>query len=232
MACGNEPSPVLIGTFDSGTIRQALTAASEDTNAEPVGPLTKLQVEINGDPRVIDLDETRGFAVQDLPTGELHFRVDIEGITGSLDVHEVLSGEVIEIGVAAAPGLLELRVRRRDAPPIEQEPLPVETAGALEIHGDHVVKHLGYGNIEGDVIITGDHVTVIGPDYYGCREGGRAVAEGDLIIEGSHVRVINLEVEGRTVIHGGHVKIYEPCRKSYDDDGERDDDDDSESDSD
>jgi hypothetical protein len=214
-ACGAEPSPVVVGNISTQTMRQALSAASHDDDEGFEGDARfQLDIEINGDPRAVALDVDGAFAVQELPTGQLHFAVAIEGIRGTLELDDVQPGEVIEIGVSAAPGALELRVVRRDAQ-LAPEDAPVTQTGDIEIHGKDIVHHLPHGRIEGDIIIHGHDVTVVGPDYYECREGGRTVVDGRLIVHGKDVRVINVEFLRGTQIHGHDVKVYEPCRRRY-----------------
>lgn len=212
-ACGAEPSPVVVGNISTNTMRQALTTATSPDVM--LNPELKLDVEINGDARAVDLGLDGSFAVQELPAGQLHFQVAIEGIKGTLELDDVQPGEVIEIGVEAAPGMLELSVVRRDAmlPPEMDD--TVTHSGDIEIRGHKIVHHLPHGRIDGDIVINGSKVTVVGPDYYGCREGGRTVLAGDLIINGHDVRVVNLEIEGRTQINGDKVKVYEPCYRHY-----------------
>lgn len=214
-ACGVEPSPVVVGSVDTNSMRQALRAASP-AYADDIGTDARfdLDIEINGDPRAVALDLDGSFAVQELPTGMLHFAVAIEGIRGTLELDDVQPGEIIEIGVTASPGALELRVVRRDAELAPEEPEATQK-GDIEIRGHAIVYHLPHGRIEGDVRVYGNNVTVVGPDYYACREGGRTIVEGTLEVYGHNVRVVNVEFEGGARIEGNNVKVYEPCRRKY-----------------
>lgn len=195
VACGTEPSPVVVGQVSS--LEQGLLPSAE------------IDIEINGDPRVIPVDRDETFTVHELPLGELRFTAEVEGIKGTMEVYDVLPGEVIEVGVEAGPGSLEMRVVRRDPWSPEVDVLP--NRGPVYIHSDHVVHHLEPGEYDGDIVITGDHVTLVGPDYYGCRRGGRAIVKGDLIVDADHVRIVNVHVEGRTAIHGDHVRVFRSC---------------------
>jgi hypothetical protein len=213
LACGYEPSPVVVGR-----VGPALTSDGYVV-APAVG--ASIDVEINGDDRFVPLGVEETFAIQTLPTGDIEVRAAIEGIAGTMEVYDVQPGEVIEVGVEAAPGSLLMSVVRRDSPGADYG--IIYEHGPLQIHSNHVVHHLEPGIYEGDIIITGDHVTIVGPDYYGCRRGGRAILLGDLIIEGDHVRVVNLEVEGQTLVFGAHNRIYQSCELfGWDDDRDSD----------
>lgn len=207
LACG-EPSPVIVGRVQSG-----LTA----TNT--------LGVEVNGNLHTVTVEEDGRFSIQDLPTGDLVLAFESTNITGEITIHEVQPGELVEIEVDAGPGHLEISVLRRD-PLVVIDELP-EHRGDLVISGNHMIHHFSPGAYEGDLIIKGNDITLVGPNH-GCDDA--AVIYGDLLVEGNHINLIHVTVAGSKDIRGNDVRIYGGCSASEldlddyeDDDSDSDD---------
>lgn len=241
VGCGPDRSAVLVGRLESSSLRRALTtdradqeaagdaapAATDvpgDSVAAPAPRRGAIEISINGEPRSVSVDDDLTFAVEELPTGELSITVEVEGIKGTVTLEGVVEGEVIEIAVIGGRGRLEIRVIRRDVPEGGVGDLPVRR-GPIEIYGKHIVYFLEPGVYDGDIIVHGHHVTLIGADGGSCFTNDRTVILGDLVVRGKHVRLVNMTVEGRTRISGHHVSVFGSCspgagyaRHGWDDD--------------
>ena len=104
LACGDEPSPEIVGRVESG-----------------VSAADALAIEVNGDVRRVDLEGDGYFTIDSLPTGELVLTIATEDVTGELQIHDVEPGERIEISVKAGDGRLDLRVIRREIPAYDDD---------------------------------------------------------------------------------------------------------------
>ncbi|MCG8417630.1 MAG: hypothetical protein MJE77_06755 [Proteobacteria bacterium] len=214
-ACGRGgPSPVIVGKVEATSLYKALLAADPGLEKRAVNLHTDLDVRINGDAERVSLDEDLTFAVPSLPTGDVTFEIDVASFTGSITVHQVQLGELIDVEVYAEDSYLEIRVVRRLQP--EPDLPPPDQQGVIEINGNEVVYHLDPGLYDGDIVINGNRVTLVGP--INCE----AILYGDLIVNGNDIRVINVDLRGQTYIRGNDIDVYHECEGYADSDSDSD----------
>lgn len=208
-ACG-EASPVVLGTVEDGTLRQALTQASakpQDSRAAK----TSLDVEVNGFSYDVRVAHDGSFALQDLPSGDLELSVAIEGLKGTLTIEAVQPGEVVELKLSLGPGRLLLGVTRRQAPDrIEDRPAPEDGAPIL-LRAHRVVYYLEAGVYTGPVVVEGHDVTLIGARNPTCDSDQATVLAGPVTIRGHRVRLIDVGLQGGQSIEGHDVKVVSSC---------------------
>ncbi len=195
--------PVLLGKINPQVMSLARAAQNASTNGVTPLALDAVFVRINGETRLVSLEDDYGFAIADLPTGDVSFEIDVGGFAGSVTVRDVLFGELIEIEIIVEEDFLEIQVLRR----IESEPElpPPSNGGVIEIDGSDIVYYLSPGVYEGDIIISGSDVTLIGPPA--CD----TLLLGDLIVYGNDIRIINVEVAGGTSFAGNDIEFYQDC---------------------
>lgn len=213
-ACG-DASPVVLGTIEDGTLRQALVTADDDdsdSDSDRSGrPSGRLELEVNGELRDIRVGRDGSFAIQDLPSGELELSIAVEGLRGTLTIEAVQPGEVVELALALGPGRLELRVARRQAPDrTEDRPLPNDGA-PIVLRGHRVVYYLEPGVYTGPVTIEGHDVTLVGASAWDCAEEDRSILAGEVTIKGHRVRLVNVGLRGPQSIKGHDVRVVSSC---------------------
>ncbi len=205
-ACGGEPSPVVIGQLDMGTLQSALRVADDD-DRRAEGRRRGLELTVNGRPTRVEVDARGQFTLDNLSTGELVLTVENDGISGTLTVDALASGELVEISISLGDGRLEIRVLRRTRPAGGTAELPADR-GPVEIKGDDVVYYLHPGTY-GDIEISGHRVTLVGA---GCQEGSQTIVAGRLEVKGHDVVLVNLDLRGGLDAKGHRLRVIGQCR--------------------
>lgn len=218
---GDDAGPGAGGAVVLGQVEGALGEAAEG----PFGARL-IEVTVNDERRMVAVGDDLTFAVRELPTGDVSVSVGIAGIQGTLELSDVQPGENIHIAIRAGDGQLAISVERREpgeAPVVEVE--PADHRGPVVIDARHAVYRFEPGVYDGDVIVRGDHVTLLGAPNPGCEADGGTTILGDLQVDGKHVKVIDLDVRGASFIHGKHVEVFNGCGQDDRHDGRDDADD-------
>jgi hypothetical protein len=156
----------------------------------------------------VRVETDRTFLLRAVPTGDVLIKCKARDVEFEIELDEVEAGSVVFVIIIldrTPSTVVEERPPGRHMPP----PAP-DDKGRIEIRDDHAVVTFGAGRIEGSMVITGDHVTVLGLGS-SCKAGRHAVLEGDLIIHGDDVVVVGITVLGQITITGKNARVIDDC---------------------
>ena len=164
-------------------------------------PGSALRVGVNGEARDHRLADDGGFVLRDLPEGDVALSFSVGGASGSLTVEGLRDGELLDLSLSPRDGALAASVSRRGMP---------SDSGAREVVAGEA-RRFGPGLLQGDLRVVGDGAVVLGHDDGSCLRGSRTVVEGDLVVEGDDVRVVGVEVLGAITLRGSRIEVRESC---------------------
>ena len=152
------------GSSKQGTAVILGRIVAADSNAQARCP--DASVSINGAPATVTQGEQCTFAVTDIqPAGLVEVRVKLASLNlaGSIELDNVLDGDLIEITVRPGVDSLSLTVVRRNAP--DSTPtLPTE------ITDDNISIRLPAGDFTQDLKVSGDKFTLVGVAGANCND--------------------------------------------------------------
>lgn len=196
------------GTDDESNPGDAVIVGQVEAPLHNAGERPRMR--INGMDRDIQLDADRGFAVRDVPAGDVTIEFEHEGSSGSVTVANVQAGEVIEVLVSTNDaGQLNIRIERRAMPAAAQP----ERRQNLHYSSKDSVHQLRAGTYTGNMIIDAKNVTVLGARDRACDGENATILDGDLIIRAKDAHVVDVVVLGRIIVEDGakHARILDTC---------------------
>jgi hypothetical protein len=149
------------------------------------------------------------FLLRDVPTGDVQIQCTALDATFAFSLRGIQAGAVVFVTVVLdqtpstvvqpPPG------NGNAAPP----PAP-DDHGRFNIGQNGAVIDFSPGTIDGTIVITGNHVTVVGLGS-SCAPGAHVVLAGDLIIRGDDVVVVGITVQGQVTITGKNARVLDDC---------------------
>lgn len=164
-------------------------------------------VTLNGAPVTIVFDDDCGFLVTGVePTELLELRVELPnlGVIGSVQISDVVDGELIEIQVETSDESLALAVLRR------AEPVPSGTLPTM-ITGNDVTIQIAEGLYNQNLTVQGNNFTLVGEAGDDCDDAGWSVIEGEVLINGSNATFRNIVFEGGVQVRGNNARFINCC---------------------
>jgi len=227
----SEDSAVIVGSLVGlGVTAQAAMQAADTGCPEVI-------VTLNGSPADIVLEDDCTFLISDVqPTENVVLRIELPdlGISSTIELDNVVEGELIEILVEAGFNSLGITVVRRE------EPVPVDGLPEV-IRGNKVTIFLPAGLYEQPLTVNGNKFTLVGEAGDDCthledwtRIDGKVVVNKNKATFRNIAFLDTVEVRGNTAqfIHccfDGALMIF---GNNTDIDGEDDEDDDDDDDED
>lgn len=164
-------------------------------------------VTLDGAPATIVFDEDCGFLVTGVrPTAVLELRVELPalGISGTVEIQQVVEGELIEIEVESSDVALSLAVLRR-AEPVASITLPVV------ITGNNVTLQIGSGVYEQELTVDGNNFTLIGPTRDDCDGSDWSRISGPVVVSGNNATFRNIALDGSVEVRGNNARFINCC---------------------
>lgn len=103
-ACGYEGGPTLTGSVESEGF--GLTEAGYKR-------VENLHIRINGWDEAVYVDDSSRFTIDGIPTGDLSIEIEIDGIGGTLTLHDVQENEVVHLKVKHKKNSVTITILRR-----------------------------------------------------------------------------------------------------------------------
>jgi hypothetical protein len=85
-----------------------------------------------------------------------------------------------------------------NTPPPASPSQPVSAGPTPKVDGNHRKVELAEGKFEGDLVVTGNHNTVVGQGF------GKTIVKGRLLLSGNHNTVSGVTIDGGGTIEGNH----------------------------
>ena len=206
------------------TIRIDDPSTSDDPVAEATYAMVSGKLVVNDEARFANLDAIdcsvagadvrvrvepdRTFLLRAVPTGDVEIKCTARDTTFQIKLQGVQAGVVIFVQIIL--GDAPITMVEPPPPGHPMAPPAQDDHGRITIREDNAVVTFGPGTIEGSMVITGDHVTVLGLGS-SCGSGKHAVLEGDLIIDGDDVVVVGITVLGKITITGKNARVLDDC---------------------
>ncbi|HEU4409364.1 MAG TPA: hypothetical protein VFS43_29160 [Polyangiaceae bacterium] len=172
----------------------------------------RLLVLVNGTPHLVPLAPDGSFQVREVPTGVLTVKAELDGVPGAAVIDEVSAGELVEVSLRPGRDHLSIALTRRAQPAAS----PGRVGPHVEARGSDVVYHLGPGAREGNVVVRGNGVTVLGAhEGESCDDAQRTIVLGDLIVEGDGAAIYDVAVRGDVIARGKGVRVFDSCSGAY-----------------
>ena len=187
-------SLVLNLTDAPGTAARTLAAA--DTCPE-------VQVQIDGAPADVQTGPDCQLFLSVLPTGDVTVVVSVDGISGTIELTDVVAGEVVEIEVQAGEGSLSIHVLRFEQP---VEPLLPTVIDENDVHIE-----LPAGVYDQTLTVNGNGFQLTGEASGDCAEDGWTTITGAVVVQGNNASFTNIKFLGPVTVVGNNVSFSHVC---------------------
>lgn len=165
-------------------------------------------VSVNGAPVSIQFDNDCAFVITGIqPATSVNVRVELVdlGVAGTIELSDVLDGELIEINIEPTNDSLTLSVERRTTPQ-PSDNLP------QVISDDDISIQLSAGQFVQDLTVRGNNFTLVGEAGDGCgNANGWTVIEGDVLITGNNATFRNIMFSGKVELRGNNARFINSC---------------------
>jgi hypothetical protein len=168
---------------------------------------TELRVFVNGAEVPVVLAPDGTFALQRVPVGHVAIECVAGSARGGLVVEGVLSGETLVISVRRVGLVLVCELVAR-VPPAEPPHDVGPSGGPLVIVTSNTCYALPPGDTRRDVVVRGDHVTLVGAP---CDGEARSTLTGNVTVAGDDCAIIDVTIAGRLTIGGKRAWIHDGC---------------------
>jgi hypothetical protein len=164
-------------------------------------------VNLNGTPADIVFEEDCSFLISDVQPSDtvvLTIEVPDQGISGTVELADVVEGELIEILVQVGPNSLAISVERRAEPePADELPEVIEE--------NNVTILLPAGLYEQTLTVLGNNFTLVGEAGEGCDEGDWTVIDGEVRIEKNNATFRNVTFNDTVEVLGNNARFIHCC---------------------
>jgi hypothetical protein len=214
-----------------GSISVGGTSGKDFAAAQLVCP--DLVVRLNNNLVTVDLDDDCSFLVDDVqPAASVVLFVELPalGVSGTIELENVVAAELIEILVEADNDSLSISVSRR-AIPDPTDVLPVV------VTGNNVTILIPAGTYNQTLTVQGNNFTLVGVAGDRCDASGWSVITGNMLIDANNATFRNIRFDGTVEVLGNNAHFINSCFGSslvifgnntgFDDDDDDDSDDDS-----
>jgi len=195
-------------------------------------------ISLNGSPTSVTVQDDCSFLVDGIaPAASYVLSVELVdlGVTGTVELTNVLDAEIIEILVQADDESLSISIVRRSTPdPIDDLPDVIDD--------NNVEIFLPAGTYDTNLTVDGNNFTLVGEAGEDCDDEGWTVITGDVLILKNNATFRNVRFEGLVEVEGNNADFINVCfgeqliifgnNTDIDDSGDDDDDDDGDEDDD
>ena len=164
-------------------------------------------VKLNGIPATVDFDDDCAFVVTGVePTELLEVRIELPElqVSGTVEISNVIAGELIEIEVAGTDERLSITVLRRAA----FEPSD-ELPSMITRNNVHLV--IGSGDHTEDLTVRGNNFALLGESGASCGAEGWTVISGDVLVLGNNAIFRNIAFTGDVRVMGNNARFIHSC---------------------
>lgn len=164
-------------------------------------------VTLNGSPAEIVIDDDCTFLITDVQPSEaitLSIELPNQGITGTIELEDVVEGEFIEILLETGFDSLSISVVRR------QEPEPAEGIPEV-ITRNNVTILVPAGLYNQPLTVLGNNFTLVGEGGDNCDVGGWTIIDGNVVINGNNATFRNIGFYGPVEVRGNNTRFINCC---------------------
>jgi len=197
-------SATIVGTIANGG------AAAQGIFQPADAHCPEVIVMLNGSPADIIFDEDCAFLITDVePSETVVLRIELpdQGISGTIELEDVVEGELIEILVEVGFNSLAIAVVRRE------EPEPAD--GLPEVITENKVTiFLPTGVYERNLTVDGNKFTLVGEAGSSCDEDDLedwTVIQGEVVINKNKATFRNIAFEGPVEVRGNNAQFIHCC---------------------
>ncbi len=215
-ACGSEGTSegVLNGTAANGnsavivgSLVNAAAAAQGAFQAADAG-CPDVTVTLNGSPADIVLEDDCTFLISDVqPADSVVLRIELpdQGISSTIELTNVVAGELIEILVEAGSNSLGITIVRREAPePVDELP--------QVIRDNKVTLYLPAGLYEQPLTVNGNKFTLVGEAGEDCGDLEHWTAiDGKVVVNKNNATFRNIAFLDTVEVHGNNARFIHCC---------------------
>ena len=214
LGCPKAPSSSSDGGGGSGTGAAAIVGKIV-TASETARLLTaqgrscpEIQVRVNGAPVATEVGDECAFVITGVqPSESLEVRVELVGlgIAGTLELSDVLDGELIEILVEPTNDSLTVSVERRTTSELSDD-LPAV------VEDDDISIRLPTGRFVHNLTVMGNNFTLVGEAGDGCDDAsGWTVIDGEVLVTGNTATFRNILFSGPVELRGNNARFITSC---------------------
>lgn len=210
LGCPKTPSSASDGGGGSGSGAAAIVGkiVTSSETARLVQSCPEVLVSVNGAPASSEFGDDCAFVITGVQPSELvEVRVELVGlgIAGTVELSDVLDGELIEILVEPTNDSLTVSVERRTTSELSGD-LPAV------VEEDDVSIRLPAGRFVQNLTVMGDHFTLVGEAGDGCgNASGWTVIDGEVLVTGSTATFRNILFRGPVELRGNNARFINCC---------------------
>lgn len=168
----------------------------------------ELRVAVNGAPVVSEFGNDCTFVVTGVqPSAALEVRVELVGlgIAGTLELSNVLGGELIEIVVQPTSNSLTVSVERRTTSALSEDLPTIIAANDVSIQ-------LPVGEFVQTLTVSGNNFTLVGVAGGTCNDAiGWTVIDGAVLVSGNNATFTNILFSSLVEVHGDNARFINCC---------------------
>lgn len=207
--CGPQPlSSGATGNTKAVIVGQISTQNAKLLNLMQDGACPDVLVSINGSPVDIMFGDDCSFLIDQIqPAALVELRVELVGlgIAGTVELSDVLEGELIEILVEPTDDSLTISVLRRTMPD------PAMVLPEI-IEDNNVSLSIPAGLYEQGLEVRGNKFTLVGEAGEGCDDvDGWTEITGEVVILGNAATFQNIKFSGPVELHGNAARFINCC---------------------
>jgi len=191
----------IVGSISTAGASQDVSILAAD------GDCPELIVTLNGSPATIVFEEDCSFLISDVQPSEnvvLRIKLPGPGMSATIELEDVVEGELIEIQVQVGSNTLSISVVRR------AEPEPVSEIPEV-IEDNNVTILVPAGLYEQNLTVRGNNFTLIGEAGEGCDEGDWTIIRGEVSILKNNATFRNIAFDGQVEVRGNNTRFINCC---------------------
>jgi hypothetical protein len=194
-------SATILGTIaDVGAAAKGTFQAADSHCPEVI-------VTLNGSPAQIVIADDCAFLISDVePSQSITLRIELpdQGITGTIELQDIVEGELIEILLETSFDSLTISVVRRE------EPEPAKGIPEV-ITGNNVTMLVPAGLYDQPLTVLGNHFTLVGEGTDNCEVGGWTIIDGRVVINGNNATFRNIAFDAPVEVRGNNTHFINCC---------------------
>ena len=207
--CGLSPSlSDAVGSANAVIVGRISTSAGTAKLLSVLdGECPDVVVSVNGAPVSIEFNENCEFVIGDIQSAQLvEVRVELVdlGVAGTIELSDVVEGELLEILVEPRDDSLTITVERR-ATPIPSNDLPDV------IQGNNVTLSVPAGLYDHGLEVRGNNFTLVGEAGDDCGTNGWTEIDGDVLVLGNNATFRNIQFAGLVEVRGNDARFINCC---------------------
>jgi hypothetical protein len=215
-ACGSEETlkEKALGTGSntvSASILGSISTAGTNSDASILAAgedCPELIVTLNGNPATIVFEDDCSFLISGVqPSENVSLRIELpgQGMSATIELEDVVEGELIEIRVEVGSNALSISVVRRS------EPEPVYEIPEV-ITENNVTILVPAGRYEQDLTVLKNNFTLIGEASDDCGDvGDWTLIKGRVILDGNNATFRNIAFDGPVEVLGNNTHFIYCC---------------------